>query len=249
MMFHKKFSIFVLSTFFSLTISAAGFAQDGEEFFFDDDDFFSFDEDEEPIESIADPLESFNRVMFSFNDSLYRSVLKPLAVGYRVVPEPARISVANFINNLKTPVSSANALIQLDIENSASEFSRFLINSTIGIAGLFDPAKKMGLLAEEEDFGQTLAHYGVGTGFYLVIPFVGSSSLRDGIGNLANNTTLNPLLSSLEAQDFLAIRLLDGETILSLDDDTYEAFYDSSIDPYIFFRSAYVQNRAGQIEQ
>jgi len=212
----------------------------------DDDDFFFFEE--ESSTQIADPFESINRATFAFNDSLYRGVLKPVAVAFRVVPEPARIGLSNFFSNLGTPISAINALLQLDLRNTGTEVSRFLINSTIGILGFFDPATDMGIEEDQEDLGQTLARYGIGNGFYLVIPFYGYSSLRDGLGTLAD-TALNPVNDPLSYGEILALTVADAETTLSLDEDTYEALYDASIDPYIFFRTSYVQNRAGSVEE
>lgn len=216
----------------------------------DDEDFFVFDEEEEDFIEIADPFESLNRATFSFNDKIYRNLLKPVAVGYRVVPEPARISISNVFSNLHTPVSAANALLQLDLPNTGTEISRFIINSTIGILGLFDPAAAMGIEQDNEDLGQTLAHYGIGHGFYVVVPLFGSYSLRDGIASFGDNA-LSPLYKEWdpETPEYLAFRLLEAETALSLDENTYEAFYKSALDPYIFFRSAYIQNRSGAVEQ
>ncbi len=212
----------------------------------DDDDFFIFEEDEGP--QIADPFESINRATFALNDSLYRGVLKPVAVAFRVVPEPVRVSLSNFFGNIGTPISAINALLQLDLPNAGTEASRFVINSTIGILGLFDPASSMGLEQETEDLGQTLGRYGVGHGFYVVIPFLGFSSLRDGLGSLGN-TAMDPVIDSLSAGEIIALNLAEAETTLSLDQDTYEALYQSAIDPYIFFRSSYVQNRSGNVEE
>jgi phospholipid-binding lipoprotein MlaA len=210
----------------------------------DDDDFFEFDEGPQ----IADPLESLNRATFALNDSLYRGVLKPVAVAFRVVPEPARISLSNFFSNLGTPISAINALLQLDLPNAGTEASRFAINSTLGILGLFDPAGSMGIEQDNEDLGQTLGRYGVGHGFYVVIPFLGFSSLRDGLGSLGN-TAINPVLDPLSTGEIIALNLAQAETTLSLDPDTYEALYQSAIDPYIFFRTSYIQNRAGRVEE
>lgn len=214
----------------------------------EDDDFFIFDEEEDDGPSIADPFENINRSMFAFNDKLYRGVVKPVARGLRVIPAPVRTSGANFFDNLFTPVSAANALLQFDLPNTGREVSRFLINSTIGILGFFDPATDMGITADTEDFGQTLGRYGLGHGFYMVVPFFGATSLRDGVGSIAN-TAMNPFYDNLVASEIFAINAVDAEITVSLDQDTYEAFYDSALDPYIFFRSAYVQNRAGAVEQ
>lgn len=216
-----------------------------DEDFFDDDDFFMFDEDDGG-DAIADPFEDFNRAMFAFNDKLYRGVLKPVARGLRIVPVPVRRSAGNFISNLGTPVSAISALLQGDLRNAGSEIGRFGVNTTLGLFGLFDPATGMGLVQDEEDMGQTLARYGIGSGPYLVLPFLGSSSLRDGIG-LGVNALLNPVNYHLDTGEIIALRAADAEVALSLDEDTYEAFYDDALDPYVFFRSAWVQNREGRI--
>jgi phospholipid-binding lipoprotein MlaA len=224
-----------------LLVSAAALAQD-------DDDFFVFDEEEDTGTVIADPLESLNRVTFAFNDKLYRGVLKPVAKGLRVLPEPVLVSGSNFFSNLGAPVSAISALLQFDLPNAGTEIARFAVNTTLGILGLFDPATDMGLAQDEEDLGQTLARYGVGHGFYLVLPFYGSSSLRDTFGTVAT-AAINPVYDNLETGEIIAINLSAAEAALALDQDTYEAFYDSALDPYIFFRSAWLQNRAGKVEQ
>lgn len=213
----------------------------------DPDDFFVFDEEEE-VPTIADPLEPVNRVMFAFNDKAYRYVLKPVARGLRVLPTPVRTSMGNFFTNLRAPVSAFSALLQADPKNAASEAGRFVLNSTFGILGLFDAATEMGLAQDEEDLGQTLGRWGVGHGFYLVLPFVGSTSVRDFAGQIPSNT-LNPLYDDLSNGEIITINLANAEVLLSLDQDTYESFYDSSIDPYVFFRSAWEQNRAGRVER
>lgn len=213
----------------------------------DDDDFFIFDEEEDDSPSIADPFEGFNRASFALNDKLYRGVLKPVARGLRVIPEPARVSAANFFSNLGTPVSAANALLQGDLPNTGTELARFAINTTIGLLGFFDPATDLGLAREQEDLGQTFGRWGLGHGFYLVVPFFGATSLRDGLGSLGD-TAINPFYDDLVAGEIMAARLTEAEVALSLDQDTYEALFESALDPYIFFRSAYVQNRAGRVE-
>lgn len=213
----------------------------------DDDDFFIFDE-EDDSPSIADPFESFNRISFALNDKLYRGILKPVARGLRVIPAPVRNSGANFLNNLGTPVSAINALLQFDLPNTGTELSRFVINSTIGLLGFFDPATDLGIVRDNEDLGQTLGKYGFGHGFYLVFPFIGPSSFRDLAGRVYD-ADMNPVNEKLDTGEIIAINLLGAEIAFSLDQDTYEAFYDGALDPYSFFRSAYVQNRAGAIEQ
>lgn len=213
-----------------------------------EEEFFEFDEEGAETPQIADPLESFNRASFALNDKLYRGVLKPVARGLRILPEPVRVSMGNFFSNLGAPISSASALLQGEPKNATTELGRFLINTTVGIAGLFDPATGMGLVQDEEDLGQTLARYGVGHGFYLVVPFYGPSSLRDVVGGTAT-AALNPVYEELQPGEILAVNLTSAEVTLSLDKDTYEAFYDSALDPYVFFRSAWTQNRAGAVEK
>jgi phospholipid-binding lipoprotein MlaA len=215
----------------------------------EDDDFFFFEEDNFE-EDIADPFEPVNRVIFNINDKLYRAVLSPVVKTYRIIPEGARVSISNFYDNLTTPISAINALLQLDFPNAGSEISRFALNSTIGILGLFDPATRWGFEQDREDFGQTLAHYGVGHGFYLVLPLISFSSLRDATGRLGNSA-LNPInhIWDPELDDWIAFQALDTINDFSFDIDTYVSLYDSALDPYVFFRSAYVQNRQGAVDQ
>ena len=127
-----------------------------------------------------DPLEGFNRAMYTFNDKLDKYVLKPVAKGYHAVaPTPVRRSVANFFSNLHDPAVMLNNLLQGKPGQAASDLGRFMVNSTIGIFGLFDVSSKFGLPKHDEDFGQTLAVWGVGDGPYLVLPFFGPSNMRD----------------------------------------------------------------------
>ena len=218
-----------------------------DEEFIDDEEFFVFDEEEdESATTIADPLERINRVTFAFNDKMYRVVLLPIARGLRVLPEPVRVAGSNFFDNLTGPVSSFSALLQGDVRNSATELGRFVLNSTAGIAGIFDVATEVGLEEDKEDLGQTLGRYGVGHGFYLVVPFAGPSSLRDAIG-VSTTQRINPLYDNLHSDEIIAINVVEAEIALSLDRDTYVAMYDQALDPYAFFRSAWAQNRAGAV--
>ncbi len=225
---------------------AAGTTDDFDDEFADD---FSA-EDEGPL--ISDPLEGWNRGVFWFNDKLYFYFLKPVARVYRVVPRPARKSISHFFSNLKSPIRIINAALQFKFADSGRELSRFLINSTIGIGGLFDPADKWARISQkEEDFGQTLGVYHIGQGPYLVLPFFGPSSLRDS-GGLVVDTFLNPmtyltrdwsLLDRAELQAGLAV------SYLSLDDDNYEKTKRDSLDPYLFVRAAYAQYRLAKVAQ
>ena len=223
--------------------SALALAQEAE------DDFF-FSDDEMIDDEIADPFESLNRLVFAANDRLYRIVLSPVVRTYRLVPQPVRISISNFYSNLTAPISAINAPLQLDEPNAGTEISRFGINSTIGLLGFFDPATGMGIMEDREDFGQTLGRYGLDHGFYLVLPVLGFSSFRD-LGGRAGDSLLNPInhVWDPETDEYIGWQALDAVNDLSFDVDAYTSLYDSALDPYVFFRSAYVQNRAGAVNR
>ncbi len=212
----------------------------------EDEEFFEFDEEVLAEPRIPDPFEGINRACFAFNDVLYRVALKPLARGLRLLPVPVVQSFNNFFINLQAPMSAFSALLQGDGKNAASELARFLLNSTAGAGGLLDPATRLGLMKDEEDLGQTLGRYGLRDGPFLVLPLYGSTSVRDLIGAIGTNQ-LNPLYSTLVTGEIIGINSLRGEVLLALDNDSYEAFYASSLDPYVFFRSAWVQSREGLI--
>ncbi len=211
------------------------------------DDFSASTADAEKL--ISDPFQPFNRGVFWFNDKLYFYAFKPIAKGYRFIfPRPARVSVGNFFSNLATPIRAGNALLQLKFRDFGTEIYRFVINTTFGIAGLFDPAESVaGVEKSVEDFGQTLGHFGVGHGFYLVLPIVGPSSLRDGTGVFVDSFVDPFRYANLETREFIGVKFLDAETRLSLDRDTYEGIVQDSIDPYLFIRAAYAQRRLAQV--
>lgn len=227
---------------------------DGDDF---DDDFSDdFDDDfeaeEEDLLVVKDPFEPLNRVSFWFNDRLYVFVLKPVVTVYRVVPEPARISISNFLSNLATPVRFVNSLIQLKIKDAGNELSRFVINSTVGIGGLFDPATTWaGVESTHEDFGQTLGHYGAGPGNYTVWPVLGPSTTRDGIGAIVD-FFLDPITYIFlpgQLLEYLSVKGVDVVNTVSLDKDTYDTIKKQALDPYLFIRNAYIQKRQGVVEK
>jgi len=198
---------------------------------------------------IADPLEIVNRGTFWFNDKLYFYVLKPVVKGYRwVAPRPVRISIKNVFSNLVTPVRAVNSLLQMNVRGFGTEVYRFVINTTFGIGGLFDPAESIaGVDKSIEDFGQTLGFYGLGHGFYLVLPLVGPSSLRDMIGTFADSY-VDPLrYTGMRTYGLLLVRSVDSTTRLSLARDIYDGIVKDSLDPYLFIRAAYVQRRLAQV--
>ena len=212
-----------------------------------DDDFT--DTGDEDIE-VSDPFQSFNRAMFKFNDAAYVHVLKPIARGYRtVVPQGGRESISNFFSNLLAPVRIVNSTIQLKGLDASNETFRFLINSTIGVFGLFDVAKNdFKINIKKEDFGQTLGSYGVASGPYLVLPFLGPSNVRDGAG-LMVDSLFDPVAYMDKNRDALGVKFVEAVNALSLDKDTYEGIKRDSLDPYLFIRDAYAQHRKGKIEK
>ncbi len=203
----------------------------------------------EETEGANDPLEPVNRAVYVFNDKLDRYVLKPVATGYRaVIPAPVRTGVSNFFRNLREPAVLVNDVLQGKFKDAASDLGRFLTNSTLGVFGLVDVASHFGLDRHNEDFGQTLAVWGVGGGPYLVLPLLGPSNIRDGIGLYSDQQLYPPAymeeqstawkLYLIDAIDTRA-RLLDAGDILE---------QAAGQDPYIFVREAYRQRRRSLIE-
>jgi phospholipid-binding lipoprotein MlaA len=205
---------------------------------------------EEEFPTIADPLEPVNRAFFTFNDRLYFWVLRPVARGYsRVVPQRARVSVRNAFSNIATPIRFANSLLQGKFEGAGVEILRLVINSTIGVAGLFDPARsRFGLRKSEEDLGQTLGRYGLGHGFYLVIPVLGPSSLRD-FGGYAGDLFLDPVNYVRPWEAALGIRTVNVVNGTSLILGEYEDLKAAALDPYLAVRDGYVQFRKKRVEE
>lgn len=201
-------------------------------------------QEEEPV-TIADPLEPFNRAMYLFNDKFYFWLLKPVAQGYStVVPEGARISVENFFFNVEFPIRFVNYLLQADLRDAATELGRFGVNTTIGIAGFFDPAssKVFDLPKQDTDMGLTLASYGIGHGFYIDWPVLGPSSPRDTIGKAGDyflylDSYISPWYVSLGIRGYEEV----NATSLAIGD--YESLKEAALDPYVALRDAYVQHR------
>ena len=207
-------------------------------------------EPDHAAESIADPLEPVNRAFFVFNDKAYFWVMKPVARGYRaVVPQGVRLSVRNFFSNLGTPARFANNLLQGKLKGAGAELLRFVINSTIGMAGFFDPARTgFDIERRDEDLGQTLGRYGLGQGFYIVWPILGPSTARDTVG-LAGDYLADPLTYIGDPLIESGVRAYKTENEISLSIGDYEDMKRSSLDPYAAVRDAYVQNRAKKAGQ
>jgi phospholipid-binding lipoprotein MlaA len=201
-------------------------------------------------EEVYDPMAGYNRVMTKVNDRLYFWALKPAAQAYgAVVPEGARVSVKRFFKNLAFPVRFANNLLQGKFKGAGVEALRFGVNTTIGIAGLWDPASDwLGLSAREEDFGQTLGRYGMEGGFHLVLPLFGPSNFRDSLGRIPDSY-LDPLTYLADTEIQAGASLAETVNKTSLRIGEYESLRKDAMDLYILFRSAYEQNRKREIEE
>lgn len=194
-----------------------------------------------------DPLEPLNRSIYKFNDVLDKAVIKPVATGYKdVMPDVVRNAVGNFFSNLDDVLVLLNDLLQFKLEQAASDFSRLVWNTTVGIAGLFDVATPMELPKHNEDFGQTMGYWGVGNGPYLVLPLLGPSSLRDAVGT-AVDMHYDPVVQHdpvPERNSGIALHIVDTRSrLLSAEDVLDEA----SLDRYVFLRDAYLQRRRGLV--
>lgn len=202
-----------------------------------------------PPTSSIDPYESMNRSIFSFNESIDEHALKPVAKGYKfIVPDPLEIAIANFYSNLDDLNVIFNDILQLKFKNARNDTARFVINTTLGMVGLVDFGTPYGFPKRHEDFGQTLAHYGVSSGPYLVLPVLGGSTVRDAsamivdIGTNPNfysgiiSAGIGPAVGALNAISKRA-ELLDAEEIID----------EGALDKYEFLRDAHLQRRRSLI--
>ncbi|MDR2017727.1 MAG: VacJ family lipoprotein [Syntrophobacterales bacterium] len=208
---------------------------------------------------IYDPIEPWNRAMYHFNDKLYFWALKPIAKGYGyILPEDIRALVGNFYQNIKAPIRIVNNLLQGKPGDAGREFTRLLINSTVGVAGLRDCAKEcFGITGREADFGQTLGRYGLGFGIYIVWPFIGPSSIRDSAG-FAGDWLLTPttyVIWPSSARDELinplSVILFTHNKVnyTSFHIGDYEALKMAAIDPYVAMRDFYAQYRKNMTKE
>lgn len=194
-----------------------------------------------------DPFERFNRSVYRMNDALDRGVARPVAQAYvKVTPAPVRSGVSNFFRNINSPTVMVNSLLQAKPKEFATETLRLVVNTTIGIGGLFDPASQLGIPAGDEDFGQTLGRWGVRSGPYVVLPFLGPSTVRDTVGIAADQFT-DPkyyLLKDFWVKFSLTVAgLIDTRAGLLGTDELLAR----SFDPYVFMRNAYLQRREFQV--
>ncbi len=195
----------------------------------------------------SDPLEPMNRGIFQFNYVVDGVIIKPIAVGYdAVMPQRGQIMVSNFVSNIKEPVTFVNSVLQTDPQNSFCTLWRFMLNSTVGVGGLFDVAGEVGLKNRETGLGDTFAIYGADAGPYIIIPILGPSNVRDGLGRLGD-VFIDPVSYTDNAVFYSVVGV---KTIEARDRNmkVLDDIYNTSIDPYSTMRSAYNQYRAAGIK-
>jgi len=224
------------------------------------DEFEEFG-DELETKKVSDPLSGYNRVMTNFNDGLYDYILKPVASGYKeLVHIEIRHSVSNFFKNIYYPKRLVNNLLQGKFENAFEETERFVLNTTIGVLGLFDPAKNhFDIQAHNEDFGQTLGFYGVGSGPHIVLPLFGPSNLRDAL-SMFPDSVISPMEASISTErkaytlsityaEYAAIKSLDIINYISFNIERYDKIKEDAVDLYPYLRDLYEQKRDKEIEE
>ena len=208
-------------------------------------------------QDVKDCFESVNRGIFAFNQGLDKVIFKPLAKGYRKLPQPVRSGTSNALSNLGNLVTIPNNILQGQIKDASINSLRLIINSTLGIAGIFDVASYYGLQKlEKEDYGQTLGTWGVGEGCYFVLPVLGPTTVRDSIGSLANatggdawyNVTVANDTQYFNEADYYLTRLLSGVDFRAKNLESLDSLENTSIDLYASIRSLYLQDRQRKIK-
>jgi len=214
---------------------------------------------EEEEKTISDPLSGYNTFMTSFNDIFISYALNPVSEVYGyIIPQPMRIGISNAFHNLNFPIRFVNNILQGKFQNSTDELERFIINSTIGLAGLLDPAQNyMHISKHNEDFGQTLGYYGVGSGFHIVLPFLGPSNVRDLVG-LSVDAYASPLVNVRGFESYKLPNNFAQSTAIvagylvnknSLELGQYESLKKDALELYPFLRDIYEQKRTAEIEE
>ena len=198
-----------------------------------------------------DPLEKYNRKAYQFNDAVDQAVVRPVAAGYRKLTNPpVRRSISDFFTNIRMPVTVANDLLQARPKQALQSTGRFLVNLTLGIGGFLDPASKFGIPLEDNDFGVTLARWGVPDGDYLVLPLLGPSTVRDMWRMPVDGYFFDPLTLFAANNHYNGLQYLPQAiylvTLRSRAIDA-ESFLNSAYDPYVFIRDAYRQQRLYRI--
>ena len=201
---------------------------------------------------VKDCFEKINRGVFAFNQGLDKVIFKPLAKGYRIFPQPIRSGTSNALSNLGNMVTIPNNILQGQFKNAGINSARFLINSTLGIAGIFDVASYYGLKKKDkEDYGQTLGVWGAGPGCYFVLPVLGPTTVRDTVGSVINimggdawyNITVANNTQHFEDSDYYISRLMQGIDFRAKNLESFDSLENSSVDLYASVRSLYLQDR------
>lgn len=217
-----------------------------------DDDFLDAFEDGSEGEQavrVDDPLYPVNYIMYSINDVMYTYALRPVALGYRaIMPEPARNGIRNFFHNLLFPVRFVNNVLQGKVDKAGNEVGVFLLNSTAGILGFNRFAQEqMDMHTQDEDLGQTFGTWTIGEGFYLYLPLLGPTTLRDAVGRVGDYF-ITPVNYASPWELEWGLTITDTTNSLSLHVDDIDALKKASVDPYVAFRNAYIQKRRKAIE-
>ena len=214
---------------------------------------FSFAEEKE----VKDCFEKINRATFAFNMALDKVLFRPVASGYRKLPSPVKTGTSNALNNLSNLVTIPNNILQGDFRAAGNNSIRFIVNTTIGIVGIFDPANALGFeKLEKEDFGQTFGAMGVGEGCYLVLPVIGPSTVRDSVGSLISmsggdawfNVTVKNDTQYFKESDYYYSKLTEGVDFRAKNLETFDSLEKTSVDFYATVRSLYIQDRERKIK-
>ena len=205
---------------------------------------------------VKDCFEKLNRVTFALNMGLDKIIFKPVSKGYRKLPSPIRTGTSNALSNLSNLITIPNNVLQGDFGSAANNSARLIINTTLGIAGIFDPADSLGFeKREKEDFGQTLGVMGVGEGCYLVLPVLGPSTVRDTVGSLISmnggdawhNITVRNDTQYFNESDYWVSKAMSGVDFRAKNLEAFDAMEKNSVDLYATVRSLYLQDREKKI--
>ena len=205
---------------------------------------------------VKDCFETVNRGMFAFNQALDNVIFEPVAKGYRYIPSPIRTGTSNTLSNLSNLITIPNNLLQGDVKMAGVNTIRFVLNTTLGILGIWDPAQVLGFeKKEKEDYGQTLGSWGIGPGCYLILPVLGPSTVRDAVGTFANfvggdpwyNVTVTNDTNYFKESDYYTTRITSGVDYRAKNIESFDNLEKNSIDFYASIRSLYLQDRQQRI--
>ena len=239
----KKITL-ILTIFFFMSLSANA-GSDGENTI-----------SKEQPKPVKDCFETVNRGMFAFNQALDNVIFEPVAKGYRYIPSPIRTGTSNALSNLSNLITIPNNLLQGDIKMAGVNIIRFVLNTTLGILGIWDPAQVLGFeKKEKEDYGQTLGSWGIGPGCYVVLPVLGPSTVRDAVGTFANfvggdpwyNVTVTNDTNYFKESDYYTTRITSGVDYRAKNIESFDNLEKNSIDFYASIRSLYLQDRQQRI--